>query len=148
MSMFEKKHHAAFQYMIQQFCARVKFEFDANSDRFTAKDFDVEEICPPLMQYVRGDEKEQMEEAEWIIELDYETVKSFFDPVVERILRLIGTHLEKSRDTSAIFLVGELSDSAYLLQRVRRSFSSKVGTIAVPPAPIAAVARGAVYYGM
>ncbi|CAG8630288.1 10726_t:CDS:2 [Paraglomus brasilianum] len=146
--ILEEKHYTSLQYMIQQFCARIKFEFDGDSDKFNAKDFDIEEICPVLMQYVQGEEKERMEEAEWMIELDYETVKSFFDPIVDRVLQLIKAQLEKSRATSAIFLVGGFSDSMYLLQRIRSEFSSKIGTIAVPAEPIAAVIRGAVYYGL
>ena len=144
----EEKHNTSLQHMIQQFRAKVKFEFDGERAKFTTKELDIENICPVLMQYIQGEEKELMEEAEWIIELDYETVKSFFDPVVERILRLISTHLDKTRTTTtSIFLVGELSESRYLLKRVRSEFSSKVGTIAVPSEPITAVVRGAVYYG-
>ncbi|CAG8575473.1 2533_t:CDS:2, partial [Paraglomus occultum] len=151
MRIFKEKHKVAFQYMIKQFCDRVKFVFDGDREKFetTNFEFDVGRFCPELMQYVQGDKKKRMKEEDWIIELDYETVKSCFDPVVNRILQLIETQLGRSRlATSAIFLVGELSESIYLLQRVRRKFSSKVDTIAVPPFPLAAVARGAVYYGL
>ncbi|CAG8480586.1 2866_t:CDS:10, partial [Paraglomus occultum] len=146
MYNFEERHYASLQYMIQKFCNNVKFKFDGDSDKFTTKDFDIEEICPALMQYVNGEEKKRMEEAEWIIELDYETVESFFDPAVEYILSVISIHLNQTGATSAILLIGELSESRYLLQKVKNKFSSQVGIIAVPPAPIAAVARGAVYY--
>ncbi|CAG8594146.1 9037_t:CDS:2 [Paraglomus brasilianum] len=144
----EEKHNTQLQYMIQQFHPAVKFGFNGERAEFMTKEVDIEKLCPALMQYVQGEEKERMEDSEWIIELDYETVKSFFDPVVERILRLIRNQLCKTGATSAIFLIGELLESMYLLRRVRSEFSSEVGTIAVPPRHIAAVSRGAVYYGL
>jgi len=49
---------------------------------------------------------------------------------------------------SAIFLIGDFSESMYLVQRVKSEFFHKVTLLAVPSEPIAAVARGAVYYGM
>ncbi|CAG8611403.1 6753_t:CDS:10 [Paraglomus occultum] len=142
MRTFEE-NHVTF-WLIQSFRDDAEYMLKHN-DGYT-KSIDICELCSPLKKYVQGDERKRMEAADWEIELDYETVKSIFDPVVERVLYLMRIQLEKSRATSTIFLVGELSK--YLLRRIKSEFSSKVSDIAVPVGPLVAVSRGAVYYGV
>ncbi|CAG8612600.1 5873_t:CDS:2, partial [Rhizophagus irregularis] len=62
---------------------------------------------------------QQMEEAGWILKVDYETVKEMFDPVIDRIINLIDDQLKSSseKNCSAMFLVGGFSESPYLLRR-------------------------------
>src|SRR6266540_3623380 len=92
---------------------------------------------------------ETLEETEWLIKLDLKTVKSMFDPTVERILRMIDAQLDNSRETcSAMFLVGGFSQSKYLQKRIKERFHERVGNISVPSNPIAAVSRGAAIYGI
>ncbi|POG67554.1 hypothetical protein GLOIN_2v1646184, partial [Rhizophagus irregularis DAOM 181602=DAOM 197198] len=103
-----------------------------------------------LPQYVVDEIKEQMEEAGWILKVDYETVKGMFDPVIDRIINLIDDQLKNSSEKicSAMFLVGGFSESPYLLRRVKETFEHQVPIIAVPAVPIAAIVRGAITYGL
>ncbi|CAG8663790.1 24524_t:CDS:2, partial [Cetraspora pellucida] len=74
--------------------------------------------------YVTGQAREQMEEAEWLIELDFQIVKDMLDPVVKKIINLIQRHCASTeRRPAAMFLV-------------------------VPKHPIAAIERGALEYGL
>ncbi|KAG9291259.1 hypothetical protein G9A89_021761, partial [Geosiphon pyriformis] len=114
-----------------------------------AKDFDIERVCPALMKYVTGVAEEQMEEAEWLIELDFEAVKSMFDLVIDTIINLIQKQLNASEGrVKSMFLVGGFAESQYLQLRVKQAFSRHVPTIAVPKHPIAAIVRGALSYGL
>jgi len=98
--------------------------------------------------YCTGKYKQQMEEVGWIVKLDFESVKGMFDPVIERVIKLISGQLYDAREKcSAMFLVGGFSESPYLLSRVREIFK-EVPIIAVPALPIAAVVRGAITYGL
>ncbi|CAB5295713.1 unnamed protein product [Rhizophagus irregularis] len=93
---------------------------------------------------------EQLEEDEWIIELKFEDVKRMFDPVINKIIKLIREQLNNSGTISAMFLVGGFSESKYLQKRIREEFSSKVknSNISVPSQPVAAIVRGALEYGL
>ena len=73
-----------------------------------------------------------------------------FDPVVENILDSIDKHLDASNNNvSAILLVGGFSESKYLQNRIKEKFSHRVNNnISVPIQPMAAIARGAVIYGL
>ncbi|PKB94056.1 hypothetical protein RhiirA5_507740 [Rhizophagus irregularis] len=106
----------------------------------------LQQYCPDLQEYVTGEFKEQIEEAGWIIKLDFESVKRMFDPVVDRIIKLIDGRLNDVRERCrAIFLVGEFSKSPNLLSRVKKAFIDQVPIIALPTA---AVVRGAIIYGL
>ncbi|CAJ0847791.1 12914_t:CDS:10 [Entrophospora sp. SA101] len=143
-SLKEKKH-GQYQYMIQKFCDNVKFKFKDGENENFEYDFDIEEICPALKDYIT----DELKENEWVITLDYETVKTFFDPVIGRIIRLIRRQLEESDgDCSAIFLVGGFSESLYLQKRIKGEFKKHVSIVSVPSEPACAVVRGAVEYGL
>ncbi|PKY32715.1 hypothetical protein RhiirB3_451101 [Rhizophagus irregularis] len=99
--------------------------------------------------YCKDDIKEKMEDNDWIIDIKFEDLKSMFDPVVGKIIRLIRGQLDSSKDKcSAIFLVGGFSESKYLQMRVKKEFGKLVSAIIVPKQPIAAIVRGACDYGL
>ena len=148
VEMLKQNHYGQLQYLIQGFCSQVKYEFNDNPKEYKSQDMDLEELCPAIKQYVKGTEKLQIEEDEWIIELDYETVKSFFDPVLAKICALIRKQLAATRKKcAAMFVVGGFSSSPYLFKRIKKEFNSQVSAIASPPHPIAAIMYGAVFYG-
>ncbi|RHZ71894.1 hypothetical protein Glove_249g8 [Diversispora epigaea] len=149
MKQLKENHYGQMQYLVQQFCSRVKFSFNGNPNEYNTKDLDIERVCPALMQYVTGRAKEQMEESEWLIELDFQSVKDMFDPVINKIIELIQRQLASTeRRCAAMFLVGGFSESSYLQSQIRRHFMTKVPLIAVPKHPIAAIVRGALEYGL
>ncbi|GES81301.1 hypothetical protein GLOIN_2v1762633 [Rhizophagus clarus] len=149
MKKLKENNYGQMQYLVQQFCSRVKFSFNGNPNEFATKELDIERVCPALMEYVTGHAKEQMEEADWLIELDFLNVKEMFDPVVNKIIELITRQLASTeRRCSAMFLVGGFSESQYLQQQIRRQFMNQVPIIAVPKHPIAAIERGALEYGL
>ncbi|KAG9293840.1 hypothetical protein G9A89_019178 [Geosiphon pyriformis] len=148
---FKEKHYGQYQYLIHKFfCQRVKFEFHDDSSTFRPIELDIERFCPALKQCIATNVKEQMEEDEWIIELQFEDIKAMFDPVVDKIIRLIRNQINANREDkcSAIFVVGGFAESPYLITRLKTIFNLEVNVIAVPQNPITAVLRGAVYYGL
>ncbi|CAG8501551.1 9595_t:CDS:10 [Acaulospora morrowiae] len=149
MKQLRQNSYGQLQYLVQEFCRRIKLPFTGNPDEFKEYELDIEEVCPVLKQYVHGLERTILEYDEWIISISYENVKAMFDPVVEKILKLIENQISKEGEfISSIFLVGGFSESIYLQTRIKEEFSSLVLNISVPPQPIAAVVRGGVDYGL
>ncbi|GBB86772.1 hypothetical protein RclHR1_01320007 [Rhizophagus clarus] len=148
INLLRENNYNQMQYMIQQFCLKLKFHFTGDPAGFEPFEFDIEELCPVLKQYCKDDVKEKMEENDWIIDINFEDLKSLFDPAIGKIIRLIRGQLSSSEDKcSAIFLVGGFSESKYLQMRVKEEFG-KLVPIIVPRQPIAAIVRGACDYGL
>ncbi|PKC59253.1 hypothetical protein RhiirA1_522368 [Rhizophagus irregularis] len=150
LGKLKKYEYGQLQHLVQQFfCSRIKFKFNEDPKKFRTLKLKLQQYCPSLMQYVSGGNKEQMEEAGWIVKLDFESVKVMFDPVVDRVIKLIDDQLNDAKKRCrAIFLVGEFSESPYLLSRVREAFIDQVPIISVPEFPTVAVVRGAITYGL
>ncbi|PKK66558.1 hypothetical protein RhiirC2_868239 [Rhizophagus irregularis] len=150
LGKFKKYEYGQLQHLVQRFfCSRIKFKFNEDPKKFRTLKLKLQQYCPSLMQYVSGGNKEQMEEAGWIVKLDFESVKVMFDPVVDRVIKLIDDQLNDAKKRCrAIFLVGEFSESPYLLSRVREAFIDQVPIISVPEFPTVAVVRGAITYGL
>ncbi|CAB4408748.1 unnamed protein product [Rhizophagus irregularis] len=149
IELLRKKHYNQFQYMIQEFCKHVKLLFNGEKSSFRTYDFDLEDVCPAIKQYVSDSLKDKLEDIDWSIELNYKDVKEMFDPVVNKIITLIKDQLNSTSDKcSAMFLVGGFSESKYLQTRVKQEFKNRVPNISVPKQPIAAIVRGAVDYGL
>jgi len=133
---------------LQQFCSQVKIPFTGEKSEFETFEWDIERKCPALKKYVTGSKRDQLsDEDEWVIDLDFETVKSFFDPVVNKILGLIEKQLKGCPNCSVMFLVGGFSESKYLQSKIRQKFGHKI-KIAVPPHPLTAIVSGACEYGL
>src|SRR6266496_2860972 len=147
IDMLGDKHYGQLQNLVQEFCQHVKLPFTGDDPDFNCE-MDLEEIAPALLQYVIDSERDLMELKEWIIEIDFITIKSMFDPIVDRIIEMIRTQLDNSSEKcSAIFLVGGFGQSKYLQKRVEKEFNSLVKNISIPNQPIAAIVRGAAIYG-
>ena len=135
--------------MIQEFCLYAKLPFTGDDPDFFY-DVYLDEVSPVLLQYVSGEKKKKLEDAEWLITLDYNTIKSMFDPVIERILRMIHIQLDNTRERKAVtnimFLVGGFSQSEYLQRKIEEEFPDL--NVSVPTNPIAAISRGAAIYGL
>ncbi|CAG8734623.1 17703_t:CDS:10, partial [Racocetra persica] len=145
MKKLKENHYEQMQYLVQQFCLIAKFSFNGNPYEYTSKELDIELICPSLMQYVTGKARELMEESEWLIDLDYQTVKDMFDPVLKKIIDLIQRHcISTERRCAAMFLVGDFSEIHYLQSQIRRQFATQIPIIAAPKQPTA----GALEYGL
>ncbi|CAG8594362.1 18090_t:CDS:2 [Acaulospora morrowiae] len=147
--LFKRNNYGQFQYLVQEFCKRIKIPFTGNPEDFKEYELDIEEVCPALKQYVHGLERTILEYDEWIITISFKDVKDMFDPVVEKILKLIENQITKDNEfISSIFLVGGFSESVYLQTRIKEEFSSRVLNVSVPAQPISAVVRGGVEYGL
>ncbi|GBC00596.1 hypothetical protein RclHR1_03900013 [Rhizophagus clarus] len=149
IKLLRNNHYSQLQYIIQEFCRRVKFPFTGKKEDFDLKQFnlDLDELCPVIKQYVKGPELVEMEEEEWTIELKFEDVKGMFDPVIKKILDLIEEHLNENNNASAMLLVGGFSESKYLREEVRKKFSSRL-KVSFPESPATAIVEGAVQYGL
>ncbi|GBB95731.1 hypothetical protein RclHR1_00260036 [Rhizophagus clarus] len=142
-------HYGQLQYMVQEFCRNAKMPFTEEKSEFTNYEMDIEEVVPVVMQYVTEEVKDKMEENDWVIEFRYDDIKSMFDPIVNRIIKLIQVQLDNSQEEcSAMFLVGGFSQSKYLQKRIKQEFQKRIKNISVPPLPIAAISRGAALYGL
>ncbi|GBC09523.1 hypothetical protein RclHR1_08950001 [Rhizophagus clarus] len=144
MNSFIDKHYGQLQYLVQDFCQNVKTKFTGDDLNY---EMDLEALAPALLRFVTGSERGTMLKKEWIIELDYKTIKSMFDPIIDRIIKMIHVQLDNSEKCSAIFLVGGFGQSKYLQKKVEEEFSRLVENISIPNQPIAAVVRGAAMYG-
>ncbi|PKY37991.1 hypothetical protein RhiirA4_500116 [Rhizophagus irregularis] len=144
-------YYDQFQYMIQQFCQCVKLPFTGDDLDFSYElyELDIERVAPNLKQYVQNEIKDEMEENDWVIEINYEDIKAMFDPVVNKIIRLIHLQLSNAQEECpTMILVGGFSESKYLQKRIKEEFQHRVKNISVPNQPIAATLRGATLYGL
>ncbi|CAJ0751588.1 4023_t:CDS:2 [Entrophospora sp. SA101] len=149
LKSFKENHYGRYQYMIHEFFHKEKHRFDGNESEFEAIDFDLQDYAPFLIDYITDDLlKSRLEVDEWQITLEFHHMKSFFDPVINRIIRLIDKQLENVEECSAMFLVGGFSESRYLQNVIKKEFHDRVKNISVPRHPMIAVVKGAVEYGL
>ncbi|GBC10507.1 hypothetical protein RclHR1_00970008 [Rhizophagus clarus] len=145
---FRNEYYEQFQYMIQDFCRRAKLPFTGDDLDFSYE-LDIEEFPILLEKYVSQETKDELEENENLIKVNYDDVKAMFDPVIDRIIKLIYSQLSNAREKcSLMFLVGGFSQSKYLQKRIRQEFQNQVNNISVPNQPVAATSRGATLYGL
>ncbi|CAG8504999.1 9396_t:CDS:2 [Funneliformis mosseae] len=149
MDSFKEKHYGQMQYLIQQFCKSGKLPFTGDDPSFLYE-LDIQDTVPELKQYITDENiRKTLDNADWIVEIDLETMKLIFEPVVQNILRMIKAQLDNAQETcSAMFLVGGFSESKYLQKRIKEEFLHRVNNISVPIQPMAAIARGAAIYGL
>ncbi|GAA6018692.1 hypothetical protein JCM11491_001264 [Sporobolomyces phaffii] len=76
--------------------------------------------------------------------------RDVFDPVVDQVLETIDTQLAKvpGRSVQALILVGGLSSSQYLFQRVQEAYGNQIGIIVRPRDADVATLRGAARFGL
>ncbi|CAG8813272.1 42791_t:CDS:2, partial [Gigaspora margarita] len=127
MRMLKEKYYDQINYMIHKyFCPEIEILFTSKRSEFKDIELDIEKKCPVLKQYITGPERYKLEEEKWIIDLDFDTIKSFFNPVVAKILRLIREQLSKCSNCSVLFLVGGFGESKYLQSRIQETFENQV----------------------
>src|SRR6266536_2540639 len=142
MELLRNNNYEQMQYLIQQFCKSGKIPFTGDDPDFVYE-LDIQDTIPILKQYVTDDIRKTLEENEWVIVIDFESMKSIFEPVVQKILHLIKAQLDNTHETcSAMFLVGGFSESKYLQKIIKQEFSYQINNISVPTRPMAAIARG------
>jgi molecular chaperone DnaK (HSP70) len=142
-------NYVQMQYLIQQFCKLAKIPFTGGDPDFLYE-LDIQDTIPILKQYVTDDNvRKALNDDEWVIEIDFDGMKSIFEPVIQRIFRLIEAQLDNAQENcSAMFLVGGFSESKYLQKRIKEEFSHRVNNISIPIQPMAAISRGAALYGL
>nr|CAG8471845.1 741_t:CDS:2 [Entrophospora candida] len=149
LKSFKENHYGRYQYIIHEFFHIEKHRFDGNESEFDAIDFHLEEYALILIDYITDDLlKSRLEVDEWQITLEFHHMKSFFDPVINRIIGLINKQLENVKECSAMFLVGGFCESRYLQNVIKKEFHDRVKNISVPCHPTLAVVKGAVEYGL
>ncbi|CAG8462278.1 12961_t:CDS:2 [Funneliformis mosseae] len=149
MELLKENHYGQMQNLIQEFNRQCKFQFTGEVQSFRPYNLYLDDTIPVIKQYITGENRAILEETEWEVELGFNDIKSMFDPVVEKILRLIHAQLDSSLETcSAMFLVGGLSESKYLQKRIKQEFQHIVRIISIPSKPMVAIERGAVMYGL
>ncbi|GAA5841891.1 hypothetical protein JCM3766R1_002529 [Sporobolomyces carnicolor] len=76
--------------------------------------------------------------------------RDVFDPVINQVLEIIDVQLSKvpSKTVNALVLVGGLSSSQYLFQRVRKTYADRIKIIVRPRDSDVSVLKGAARYGL
>jgi hypothetical protein len=83
-----------------------------------------------------------MREIEWSIKLKFEDVKSLFDPIIEKIIKLIELSNNNINCNALLLIGGILSESKYLQLRINQEFYNKIPIIYLPPNPITSIMEG------
>lgn len=102
------------------------------------------ELCPALIQYCDEKYLDNMRKVEWNIKLKFEDIKSMFDPIIEKILKLIDR--SNNNNCNLLLLIGILSESKYLKLRINQEFNNKIPITYVPPNPITSIMEGGKHY--
>lgn len=82
-----------------------------------------------------------MKKVEWNIKLNFDDIKSMFDPIIEKILKLIERS-NNNNNCTALLLIGILSESKYFQLRIKQEFNNKIPIIYTPPNPITSIMEG------
>ncbi|UZO28164.1 uncharacterized protein OCT59_021706 [Rhizophagus irregularis] len=107
IGLLRENYYDQFQYMIQDFCRNVKLLFTGDPSEYRLYELEIEETVPVLLQYIKGKDKEDIKENEWVVDIEYKDIKAMFDPIVDRIIKLIHSQLSNARkECSVMFLVG------------------------------------------
>jgi hypothetical protein len=148
IDLLKNNNYGQMQHIIQQFYNSVKIHFTGDSN--FSYELDIQDTIPILTNYVNNRNiKKNLEKNEWIIKIDYRRMILMFEPIIQKVFHLINDQLFKTQVIcTAMFLVGSLSESKYLLKRVKEEFQDQVKIISVPIQPTAAIACGAVFYGL
>ncbi|CAG8667266.1 4469_t:CDS:2 [Cetraspora pellucida] len=149
IEILKKSHYGQIQYVVQTFRRRIKYRFTGKREDFNDFELDLEDSCPIMKNYVKDDIKDELELSMWVITIKYDDVKEMFDPVIDKIIKLIHGRVN-ALDTpcSAMLLVGGFSESKYLVSRIREEFKEIIPNISIPSNPMLAVVKGAVQFGI
>ncbi|KAI9301595.1 hypothetical protein BJ944DRAFT_1812 [Cunninghamella echinulata] len=129
--------------MMTVFIERVKPQFDDDDeDHFIP--------IPFSLGYPHQDNEEAGIVDGMLMFSAQELKEKVFNPVVEKVIRLIDEQLNGStlKPVDAIFMVGGFGKSTYLHKCVERAFVPRVQFVGIPPRAEMAVVRGAVYFGL
>src|ERR1051325_5602301 len=75
MDLLRDNNYGQMQYLIQQFCKCGKIPFTGEDPSFLYE-FDIQDTVPTLKEYVSDDVRKILEDGEWVIEIDFESMKS------------------------------------------------------------------------
>ncbi|CAG8712715.1 27897_t:CDS:2, partial [Racocetra persica] len=129
VSSLAKEYNDQFQYMLSEFQRQIKLPFTGIKKDFKVIKFDFKEVCPMLKQYVTGTSRTKLERVKWIIDIGFDDVKSMFDLVIDKIIKLIGLQLNLGITYTAMFLVGGFSESKYLQMRINQHYHNQIKNI-------------------
>ncbi|CAG8538053.1 11758_t:CDS:2 [Funneliformis caledonium] len=147
MDLLKEHNYGQYQNIVQTFCRRIKIPFTGDEPGSPYK-LDIEDIAPALKQFVDEEIKGNLKAREWLIKITFNDVKKMFDPIIDRIIRMIRHQLLNNRGVcSEIALVGGFSKSKYLQKRIKQEFVHEA-VIVIPNQPEAAIVRGAAMYGL
>ena len=106
MQKLKKNNYNQVYCLVQYFWYGAKIPFTGEKSDFVETfEVDIERKCPTLMEYITGSQRDQLERDDWLIDIDFETIKGFFDEVIKKILAAIKSQLDKYPSCSVLFLV-------------------------------------------
>ncbi|CAB4491807.1 unnamed protein product [Rhizophagus irregularis] len=66
ISKVRENHYCQLQYMVQEFVRVVKMKFTGDPSGYEDTELELDDICPVIKQYCKGEYLDKMEEVEWI----------------------------------------------------------------------------------
>ncbi|CAG8616112.1 3982_t:CDS:2, partial [Funneliformis mosseae] len=149
MELLKVNHPSQYHFMIQEFCSNVKIPFTGEKASYKPYQFSIlRRTSDEFVYQATGVERLHTISDKWSFKLEFDTVLSFFDPVIDEIIELIEAQLSSVVDLSAIFLVGGFSESLYLQKRIKRAIKGRVDNFIVPISPELSILNGACKYGL
>jgi len=148
LTKWKKEYYGQWKYLLYVFIKEVKYEFTGIEENFRPFRLDILELCPNLRYLVSEPYLSQLKSVEWIVDVTFDVAKSFFDPIVDKIIKLINDQVIQCEKLDVMFIVGGFANNEYLVRRIKKEFKDKVKKITVPAQPIAAVLKGSVFYGV
>ncbi|KAL0080402.1 hypothetical protein J3Q64DRAFT_1838516 [Phycomyces blakesleeanus] len=131
----------AINHIMKQFVTVIKPQFENEDDEF---------FSMPMSLKLSEDELSEIGIEDGKLQISVDDLREeVFEPVVKQVLDLISDQVNQARKKlDAVFLVGGFGQSKYLQERVKETFESKIGLIAMPARGELAVVRGAVIFGL
>ncbi|CAB4491810.1 unnamed protein product [Rhizophagus irregularis] len=74
--LVKDNHYGQLQFMVQEFVRMVKMKFTGDPSEFETFELELDEMCPILKQYCRGDYLSHMEDVEWTVKLRFKDVRA------------------------------------------------------------------------
>ncbi len=136
LKSLQSNHYEQLQYIVQKFCKNVKLKFTGNKNDYVPYKMHLD--CPAIKEYITEPYKEELTKGEWIITFTYDDVKLMFDPIIDRIIKLIREQLYSIDPCFAMVLVGGFSQSQYLQTCIGEEFRPMIKHISVPDQPLVA----------
>ncbi|CAG8539873.1 5875_t:CDS:2 [Paraglomus occultum] len=148
IQILQEQYDGQLQYLLLYFFDRLKTYFTGNAETYEPLGLDLKEFCPAVCDHIQADRRLFLEEDDWMLNIQYDDVKSFFDSVTKKLCQDINSQVLLNKSPhKVLFLIGGFAESEYFVNSMRDALH-QFSLLAVPNQPITAASRGAVQFGL